>query len=137
MTAAEFKARPRRKTRNDDPEHRLQVACVKWFRMQYRQYANLLFAIPNGGKRNAITAARLKAEGVTAGVPDLFLAKPAISGRFSIQDDYGLFIEMKVGKNDSTPAQKQMRSDLRNQGYAVAVCRSLEEFIEVVENYLK
>lgn len=60
------------------PEHELQKSCVKWFRLQYPEYTNLLFAIPNGGKRNAREAARLKAEGVTPGVPDLFLQLPFI-----------------------------------------------------------
>ena len=47
-----------------DIEHSLQVCCVHWFRLQYPQYATLLFAVPNGGARNAITAGKLKAEGV-------------------------------------------------------------------------
>ena len=58
-------------------EHQLQVECVKWFRFQYPKLANLLFAIPNGGLRNIKVATKLKAEGVLAGVPDLFLAIPA------------------------------------------------------------
>lgn len=36
----------------------------------------LLFAIPDGGRRDAVTGAHLKAEGVRAGVPDMFLAVP-------------------------------------------------------------
>lgn len=34
--------------------------------------APVMYAIPNGGRRDAITGARLKAEGVLAGVPDIF-----------------------------------------------------------------
>ena len=49
---------------------------------------SLMFAIPNGGKRDKITASKLKAEGVKPGVPDIFL--PVSSG-----DCCGLFIEMK------------------------------------------
>ena len=59
-----------------DIEHALQCACVHWFRIQYPEYATLIFAVPNGGARNAITGARLKDEGVTAGVADLILLLP-------------------------------------------------------------
>ena len=52
-----------------DIEHRLQVACVRWFRLQHPNV--LIFAIPNGGQRNVVTAKRLKDEGVVAGVADL------------------------------------------------------------------
>jgi hypothetical protein len=55
-------------------ESRLQRACVQWFRLQYP--AHTLFAIPNGGKRNAREAGILKAEGVLPGVADLFLMYP-------------------------------------------------------------
>ena len=51
-----------------DEEHRIQCACVRWFRLQYPQLNGRLFAVPNGGRRDATTAAKLKAEGVIAGV---------------------------------------------------------------------
>lgn len=53
-------------------EHQLQVSCIKWFRLKYRDH--LIYSIPNGGKRN---------------------------------------------------------------GYKCEVCYSLDEFINVVTNYLK
>ena len=45
-------------------ESRMQVQCVKWFRLQYRQMGDLLIHVPNGGSRDLFTAQRLKAEGV-------------------------------------------------------------------------
>ena len=47
-----------------DEEHRLQVGCVRWFCLQYPQMAHSLFAVPNGGRRDERTGAKLKAEGV-------------------------------------------------------------------------
>ena len=47
----------------------------------------LLFAIPDGGRRDAVTGAHLKAEGVRAGGPDMFLAVPR-------QNAPGLFPEL-------------------------------------------
>ena len=109
-------------------EAELQRACVRWFRMQYPQY--LLFHVPNGGRRNAREAAFLKLEGVVAGIPDLFLAV----GRHGF---HGLFIEMKAGKNTTTPAQKEMMERLYRAGYLCAVCRSFDEFQIEVMKYLQ
>ena len=52
-------------------ESLLQQTCITWFRMQYKEPYALIFAIPNGGKRNIITATIQKKEGVVAGIPDL------------------------------------------------------------------
>lgn len=74
----------------------------------------LLFAIPNGGKRNAAEAAHLKRQGVKSGVPDLCLAVPR--GQY-----HGLYIELKVGKNKPTDNQIGWLRLLKQHGYAVAV----------------
>ena len=50
-----------------DLEHQVQVAICNYLDLRKVCY----FAIPNGGKRNIITASKLKAEGVKKGVPDL------------------------------------------------------------------
>lgn len=55
-------------------EHQEQREFVKWFRQNITKETGVrIFAIPNGGYRGAATAGKLKAEGVTAGVPDLFI----------------------------------------------------------------
>lgn len=43
-----------------EEEHNIQVNCVKWFRLQYRNYASLLFAIPNGGLGARLRLGNLK-----------------------------------------------------------------------------
>lgn len=108
-------------------EHQLQVSCIKWFRLQHR--GRLIYAIPNGSKRNIITATKLKAEGVTSGIPDLHIPVP---NRFY----HGLYIEMKVKPNSPTLSQREMMSKLHANGYKCAVCYSLDQFIEVVNQYL-
>jgi hypothetical protein len=72
----------------------------------------------------------MKQEGALAGVPDLFLAE-------STQSHAGLFIEMKVGTAKPTDKQEKMHEQLRVGGYRVEVCRSFDEFIEAIQNYLK
>ena len=123
-------------------EHELQKACVNWFGYQYPQYKDLLIAIPNGGKRHVKTAAKLKAEGVKAGVPDLFLAAPVgykveANGRKIIEHlSAGLWIEMKTEKGVVRDSQKKYLDRLSEFGYSTVVCRSFEEFTKSIETYL-
>lgn len=113
-----------------DAEHRIQCACVRWFRYQYPTLAFLLFAIPNGGQRSARTGSRLKDEGVLAGVADMFLSHPGADG------SHGLYIEMKAGKNGQTDTQKAFQHSVTAAGYRYEVCRSLEEFSDAVCRHL-
>jgi hypothetical protein len=108
-------------------ESSLQIACVKWFRMQHPRL--LLFSIPNGGKRSVVTASILKAEGCLAGIPDIFLAYPH-------PNYHGLFIEMKAGKGKLSDNQKAVIPQLEAAGYKVAVCNSFEQFEQEVKGYL-
>lgn len=106
-------------------EHDEQCVVVEY--CQIRRYP--LFAIPNGGSRNKAEAARLKAEGVSAGVPDLFM--PIAKGKY-----HGLFIEMKVGKNKTSFAQDEWIALLRRNGYAVAVCYGADAAIKTIDEYI-
>jgi hypothetical protein len=100
-------------------EHKLQTACVRWFDYVHAPAGHVLFAIPNGGARDARTGAMLKAEGVRAGVPDLQLI--TLSGSI-------LFIEMKTDKGAVSKAQKEFIQKLNNCGQQVQVCRSFSDF---------
>lgn len=110
-------------------EHDLQAACVKWFSLQYPQYDRMLFAIPNGGHRNLGTAARLKAEGVKRGVPDLFLSVPRAGY-------HGMYIEMKYGENKLTKDQEAFFKQAREQWYFCTECYDVDEFIIIINRYL-
>ena len=122
-------------------EHNLQVACVRWFNLQYPQYRGLLFAVPNGSYRNLVTAAKLKAEGVTPGVADLLLLVPGF-GISELKDGYlakechALCIEMKTKRGYQSQAQKEWQKKVEEYGYKYAVCRSVEEFIKEINYYL-
>lgn len=117
-------------------EHNIQVACVRWFAMQYPQYRGLLFAIPNGGNRNLVTAAKLKAEGVTPGVADLLLLVPKVSYSFNSQIS-GLCIEMKTKRGSQSQAQKEWQKKVEAAGYRYVIVRSVEQFIKEINDYLK
>lgn len=110
-------------------ESRIQQACVRWFRMQYPRYARLLFAVPNGGGRSRIEAAIMKGEGVTAGVADLLLLVP------SGEHPY-LCIEMKTASGRQSPAQREWQAEVEGTGGRYVVCRSLDDFKKVIDDYL-
>ena len=124
-------------------EHQLQCACVRWFAYQYPQYNGLLFAIPNGSYRSKATAGRLKAEGVVAGVSDLILLVPCCRAKITennaaeIEIRHALCIEMKKNGGYQSPEQKIWQRLVEEHGYKYAVCRSLDEFIDTVEAYLR
>ena len=114
-------------------EHSEQVALVEWWRM-YARWKSLpeclLMAIPNGGRRDAVTGARLHAEGVRAGIPDLFLAVPT-------RQAHGLWIEMKRQHGGRiSDAQKSSMAALEAQGYVCTVCKGWKEARRAISGYL-
>jgi hypothetical protein len=105
-------------------EHKLQVAICKYLDLCGYEF----FAIPNGGLRNIKVAAKLKQEGVKAGVADLFVALS--NGKY-----HGLFIEVKVGKNRQQPNQKIFEQKVLENGYQYKVVRSIDEMVAVIREY--
>ena len=91
--------------------------------------AGLLFSVPNGGARDAVTGARLKAEGVMAGVADLFLSIP--NAQY-----HGLYIEMKTAKGTQSKSQRIFQQRVEAMGYRYAVVRSFEGFVALIREYL-
>ena len=99
-------------------EHLHQVSAVNWFRDTYPGV--LIFAIPNGGMRNPMIAAKMRREGVTPGVPDLFIP------------EWRLFVEMKDIGGRTSKEQREMIAELQRVGYQCEVCQGFEAFKEVV-----
>jgi hypothetical protein len=113
-------------------EHEEQKALFEWARVSVNTYPELcnMFAIPNGGARHIGVARKLKAEGVKAGVPDVFLAVPS-------HKHHGLFIEMKWGKNKMTVEQKAWKEMLELEKYKVVICYSWIEASLEISKYLE
>jgi len=88
-----------------------------------------LYAIPNGGQRHGVVAARLKAEGVKAGVPDLHLP-------VAMHGYHSLYIELKKKGGKVSPSQTEWHIALRLQNNCVVVCYSWEEAASTLQNYL-
>lgn len=105
-------------------EAQIQVQVIDYLNSCLRDNA-IAFAIPNGGLRSATEAKRLKAQGVTAGVPDLEI----------IHRGRALFIEMKSAKGTLSASQKFMIPLIKLAGSPVAICRSTEDVIDfLIEN---
>jgi hypothetical protein len=101
-------------------EHEEQRELVKWFRQSFDGVR--IFAIPNGGARTITTAAKLKVEGVSAGVPDLYVP------------EWKLWIEMKRTKGGVVDkAQKDWHDYLTAIGDVVIVCRGADEAKRMIE----
>ena len=95
-------------------EHNIQVAIVQYLRLRGFE----VFAIPNGGRRDAVTGAKLKAEGVTAGVADMIILLPI--GNV-------LFVEVKTAKGRQSPEQKAFQERVESLGFNYVIWRSVED----------
>ena len=116
-----------------DTEGGHQAAVFCYFQQNIDKYpeTRLLFAIPNGGLRDKITAAKLKATGVKAGVPDMML--PIARSYF-----HGLYVELKKDhKQKESEEQKKWLNNLRNEGYACYVCFGWEDAVKAIIRYLE
>ena len=92
---------------------------------------NLMFHIPNGGKRSKAEAGRFRAEGVKSGVPDICL--PVARCGY-----HGLFIELKRQHgNTTTKNQNTWLADLREQGYATAVAYGWQQAAKIITDYME
>jgi hypothetical protein len=113
-------------------EHSEQVTLFDWATWQVNlghEPLRWMFAIPNGGHRHKAIAAKLKIEGVKAGVPDICLPWPA-------QGYHGLYIEMKVSGNKPTSKQIDYLEWLTGCGYLALVANGFDEAKEILCNYL-
>ena len=106
-------------------EHSAQCLVVAWARSK----GIMIFAIPNGGARDAVSGAKLRDEGVKPGIPDLCIPYP--------RKGYGaLYIEMKTLKGRVSPAQKEAIDGLRCAGNRCVISRSWEDACTEIDTYL-
>lgn len=114
-------------------EHQLQAAVVRWARLQVSVLPALaaLFAVPNGARTSMGTAAKLSAEGMSPGVPDLAIPLPVAGG------PTGLWIEMKTPTGRVSPEQLAWHAVLSEAGHRVVVCRSSEAAIAELRAYAR
>jgi hypothetical protein len=104
-------------------EHEEQRAFVSIFRKCLSPVR--IFAIPNGGHRGKAEAGRLKCEGVSAGVPDLFIP------------EWLLWIEFKRQSGGAvSKEQKDWHEYLERIGHTVKICKGAEDARSVVLDFV-
>lgn len=120
-------------------ESEIQQAVMKWWALAHRglgvKHERLLMAFPMQGQRTARNGARMKAEGMRAGLADMFLAVPMPfdSGH------HGLWIELKRPKPRGvvSPEQAEFLMSVKMQGYGAQVCFGFDECTKAITDYLK
>lgn len=118
-----------------DIEHEQQVVFFNRIRTlalndaRYRTASKRTYAIPNGGGRSKREAGRLKAEGVTPGVSDIFCS--IARGGW-----HGLYIEMKSPTGQVSKDQREWIGESIASGYWATVCRSADEAMDVWRSYV-
>ena len=108
-----------------------QRALIDWCEAMKGKYPelDLIYHVPNEGKRSKIAGAILKALGLKRGVPDLCL--PVARGKW-----HSLYIEMKADGGKPTVEQNQWLCKLRAQGHRCIVAWSFEYARDFIEWYL-
>lgn len=123
-------------------EHSHQAAFFCWASKNFDNCPSLRFmhAIPNGGLRNKREATRLKAEGVRAGVPDVFFPQPMHLG--TAKAKAGLYLEFKKPSQKGSsgrglsPEQVEFEEYLKSCGYEHKVVYSWLQAAETTVEYL-
>ena len=114
-------------------EHAEAKTFMQWVKLNEAANPELkwLFAVPNGGDRNVIVAAKMKAEGVKRGVPDYIW--PVRAGQF-----IGLVIELKRQRGGkASDEQKTWLEHYLAQGWGAVLCNGADDAIRCVRNYLQ
>lgn len=90
-------------------------------------------------KQRAAQMAKLKAMGFKPGDPDVLIYErydtqvhPTVNSNMD-RRGFGIAIELKVGRNKTTPAQDGRLDDYEARGFLTAVCRSVGDVKRVLE----
>ena len=88
-----------------------------------------VYHIPNEAKRSPQAAARLKAEGMRPGIPDLCL--PMARGRY-----HSLYIEVKAPGGKPTEEQVAWIHRLRANGMCAYCCEGVGNAVALIDAYM-
>lgn len=115
-------------------EDQIHRACADWVFAHERIYPFLrwLMHVPNGGLRSRGEAGKMRAMGVRKGVVDWILPFPSPTGRYT-----GLAIEVKSHRGTVSGEQQDFLDDAAAAGWLTAVVRSSDEFVKVVEQWIR
>ncbi len=119
------------------PEDTIHQHCIQWFYTQHGNSGAILHHSPNEGIGNnddpKLRAklirynSKMKSLGRKAGFPDIIIL---YQGRV-------LFVELKSQTGLLSTAQKSLFQEFQRTGFDVKIVRSLEEFMNVVNQFIQ
>lgn len=118
---------------NAPTEAQEQRDLFRWAQLARGRYPELqlMYHIPNEGKRSTITGARLKAGGLRSGVPDICL--PVARGPY-----HALYIELKRTRASRVSEdQRAWLAKLTRAGNKAIVCRGWDAARAAIIEYLE
>lgn len=129
-----FKPARKQQTHKESAE---QQAVIKWAQLSSKRYPQLKWLHSSqAGVKLSITQARIaKAEGLKAGIADLFLPYPN-------KEYSGLYIEMKRPKTSTSvkgklsDSQREFLDYANSVGYKAVICYGAQEAILEIKKYL-
>lgn len=114
-----FLRHPNRKQRHrGHPERELQIACVEWFRRNYRN--SLIVQVPNEACFNR--ASEFKKTGMLKGASDVYI----------VHRGQVLFVEFKAEDGTQSREQRAFQQKVERLGFKYYIIKSLEDFKNVV-----
>lgn len=134
MTAAEWNSlrekhnEGQRKPQSHEEED-IQGEFFEKARIIFPELGKLLFAVPNGGKRNIKEAARMKKQGVVPGASDILCLIPNKHYNY-------MGMECKTEKGKQSEDQKEFQKQVEAAGGFYVLFRSAREGIEILKKYL-
>lgn len=112
-----------------ETEARLQADCFQWFHAAFPHLRGLLYHVPNGGSRNPIEAAKFKAMGVVAGIPDIEFHYRAKTYFFEFKNG--------SGKGRLSEEQKRVHAILEVHGFELWLVTSRDFFQQTILNIIE
>lgn len=128
------KRKPRSRSSNSDEWTEKQIQCAVAVILD--KLGVLWCHVPNEGKRNVISGARLRAAGMKRGVPDIFIYSGVDNPeqKLLFENHRGVAIELKRTKGGRlTDHQKQWLSDLSDAGWYTATCHGYTDTIDLLK----
>lgn len=128
----------------------LQEQCIKTFRLSYPKLKKILFSVPNGGDLSDSQRILLSKTGLTPGVSDMILLTPrhgygSLCIEAKVKKGYLYTVRNRTGsltrivKEDGkqSPAQHEWELECLSAGNKYVIIRSVDEFMQEIDAYLK
>lgn len=107
-------------------EDKIQAEFYKQAYNTYPQIRGLLFSVPNGSTRHPLEAMKLKATGLTPGIPDMILLWMGMAYGFEFKTDIGIV----------SASQIKIHEIWNRNGVPVYICRSSDEALKILHYIL-